>query len=121
MAILGSATFDVLTVDQASLTFQGLDIGTRGANDDPDCDADDVNGDGELDLICRFEDDEEKWMEPGDDDLGTLLGMLLDGATMIAGSEEICLVGKKSSSALGPLWLGLLLPLALLGRKLRKV
>jgi sugar lactone lactonase YvrE len=46
VAILGSATFDAVTVDPASVTFAGA--AARA------CAIGDVNGDGRADLVCHF-------------------------------------------------------------------
>jgi hypothetical protein len=96
IAIYGSDILDVAEIDRETLTFQGLEVNRRGGkNDEPQCSNGDFNGDGNTDLICQFDDDLDKWIPP-ENDIGELLGLLQDGVTMISGSEELCLVGKKS-------------------------
>lgn len=119
VAILGSAGFDVSLIDQSTLIFQGLEVGTRGGTADPDCSPDDVNGDGETDLLCNFQDDLDNWVTPDADNIATLWGSL-DDSTPITGAEEICLVSKKKSKALSPYALLVLVPVALVRRRLRK-
>lgn len=88
VAILGTSSFDVSSVDQSSLSFGGLDVRVRG-NKGPLCALDDTNGDGDFDLVCQFEDNSSYW-ELGQDD-ATLTGALLDG-TSIEGTDTICIV-----------------------------
>lgn len=88
VAILGSESFDVASVDQASLQFGGLAVRIRG-NRHPQCGVEDSNADGHADLVCQFEDDAEMW-EAGEDE-ATLTGNLLDGGA-IRGTDAICLV-----------------------------
>ena len=88
VAMLGSETFDVMAIDQGSLSFGGLDVRVRG-NKGPLCSVDYSDGDAFLDLVCQFEDDATNW-DPGDDD-ATLTGALLDG-TEFEGTDSICVV-----------------------------
>jgi hypothetical protein len=53
------------------------------------CSLDDVNVDGEWDLVCQFEDDSSLW-EQGDGE-ATLTGQLLDSAEF-EGTDSICIV-----------------------------
>ena len=87
VAILGSAELDVANVDQGSLSFGGLEVGVRG-NKFPMCGVEDVNGDGDADLVCQFQDDASAW-SPGNEE-ATLQGQLLD-ETPIKGTDSICL------------------------------
>lgn len=88
VAILGSDSIDVSSIDASSLSFGGLQLRIRG-NNNPQCGIEDANGDGYLDMVCQFEDDPSAW----DDGVGeaSLTGSLVDG-TSIAGSDSICLV-----------------------------
>lgn len=79
VAILGSAHFDVLQIDLDTLSFQGLDVRSRG-NGALSCGVEDVNADGYSDLVCQYTN--------GDTD-GVITGRLLDG-THIAGSDTFC-------------------------------
>jgi hypothetical protein len=94
VALLGSDAFDVSEVDQSSLTFAGLDLGVRG-NGRKSCGEEDVNEDGFVDLVCKFEDDASAWA-PGSS-FATLSGLLNNGDP-ISGSDSLCIVpkGKKS-------------------------
>ena len=88
VAVLGSDTFDVTSIDQATLSFGGLDVRIRGKKG-PLCGLDDTNLDGFYDLVCHFEDNSDYW-EVGNDE-ATLTGELLDG-TEIEGTDSICIV-----------------------------
>lgn len=88
VAVLGSESFDVANIDQATLSFGGADVRVRG-NRGPLCSLEDVNSDGFNDLVCHFEDNSDYW-EPGQDD-ATLTGVMLDG-TRIEGTDSICIV-----------------------------
>jgi len=89
VAILGSATFDVTTVDVTTLAF-GPD-GASPAHDltDPDTydeHLQDVNDDGFLDLVSHYK-QKETGIACGDTD-ATLTGALLDG-TLIEGTDSV--------------------------------
>jgi hypothetical protein len=88
VAILGSDTLDVGSIDQSSLSFGGLQVRVRG-NSNPQCSIDYSNGDAYLDLVCQFADDSSAWVAGADD--ASLMGSLLDG-TRFEGSDTICLV-----------------------------
>ena len=88
VAVLGSETFDVSSIDQTSLSFGGDTVRVRG-NKGPFCGVEDTNADGFNDIVCQFEDNAEYW-EPGQSD-ATLTGSLLDG-TSIEGTDTICIV-----------------------------
>lgn len=88
VAILGSGELNVADVDQSTLSFGGLSVRIRG-NKFPQCNVDDVDGDGLQDLVCHFQDDSSAWVEGGDQ--AALEGALFDG-TRIAGTDSICLV-----------------------------
>jgi hypothetical protein len=87
VAILGSPDLDIAYVDQGTLKFGGLDVGIRG-NGFPMCGAEDVDGDGYVDLVCQFEDDTGAWAPGGEE--ASLTGELLDGSA-IKGTDSICL------------------------------
>ena len=87
VAILGSAEFDVASVDSGTLKFGGLDVGVRG-NKFPMCGMEDVDGDGYLDLVCQFRDESDAWT--AEDEEAALTGELLNG-TPIRGTDSICL------------------------------
>lgn len=89
VAILGSATFDVLNIDTSTLYFAGLEVRVRG-NKGPLCHGESSNGDGFLDLVCQFEDDPSIWV-PDSSANATLTGSLLDG-TKFKGTDSICVV-----------------------------
>ena len=91
VAILGSESLEVDSVDQTTLRFSGLDVRVRG-NGNPSCGMEDTNADGYTDLVCHFEDD-----DPDSWSLGSasaaLSGKLLGGAgTPISGTDSICIV-----------------------------
>ena len=88
VAIFGATDFDVGNIDPDTLLLSALKVRLRG-NKGPLCSIEDVNGDAEPDLVCKFEDDSTNW-EP-DDTTATLTGELLDG-TSIQGSDSICVV-----------------------------
>jgi hypothetical protein len=97
VAILGSETFDVTSVDTASLTFNGAAVQVRGKKDRTMCHYEDVSGDftypegapdGFVDLVCQFEDDPSYWVTGATD--ATLTGTLLDG-TPIEGTDSVCI------------------------------
>lgn len=88
VAVLGSDTFDVTTIDVSSLLFGGLEVRVRGKKG-PLCGLESVNGDAYLDLVCHFEDDADSW-GPGDGE-ATLTGRLFD-LTEFEGTDSICVV-----------------------------
>ena len=89
VAILGSATFDVLDIDDTSLLFDGLKVRVR-ARKGPLCDVEDVSGDLIPDLVCQFEDDPMNWTAALSA-TGTVTGTLLDGPSF-EGTDSICVV-----------------------------
>jgi len=88
VAILGSADFEVAGIDQQSLGFNWLSVREKG-NNMPQCTADDINGDGHLDLLCKFEDDLSVWKEMNGQ--GKVTGELYSGG-LFEGSDNLCLV-----------------------------
>lgn len=85
VAVLGEADLEPGDIDPGSLRLNGLVIAHRG-NGRPQCEAEDVDGDGYDDLVCQFDDDLSRWTGP--DDTATLTGSLVDG-TAIQGSDAI--------------------------------
>lgn len=88
VAILGSETFDVSTIDLDSLLFGGLQVQVRG-NKGPLCSVEFSNDDDYPDLVCHFEDDPSNWVSGSG--TVTLYGTLVDGAPF-EGSDMICIV-----------------------------
>ena len=89
VAILGSATFDVLDIDNTTLLFDGLKVRVR-AKKGPLCNVEDVSGDLIPDLVCPFEDDPMNWIA-AISTTATVTGTLLDG-TSFEGTDSICVV-----------------------------
>jgi hypothetical protein len=88
VAILGDASLDVSTIDQASLKFGGVAVGIRGRKG-PQCGFEYVNADEYLDLVCHFDDDPSNW-SPDDNATASVFGSLFDGR-QIEGFDTICL------------------------------
>jgi len=89
VAILGSEVFDVLNIEQSSLTFGGLTVAMPGKRG-PMCHAEYSNGDEYLDLTCQFESDVENW-SPDSSEQASIEGELIDGRP-ISGTDSICVV-----------------------------
>ena len=92
VAILGSATFDVTTVDQTTLVFEGSAARIKGKSSNIGS-FDDVNADGILDLVVQFP-TATLGLTTSDIE-ATLTGALLDG-TNIEGMDDICIVPASS-------------------------
>ena len=88
VAILGDDSFDVSEVDIGTLNFAGLEVLRRG-NGAAQCSFEELNNDGIVHLVCRFEDVLDAWA-PDDEDTATLTGVLWDG-TEFQGSDFYCL------------------------------
>ena len=94
VAILGSAIFDVTTVDVTTLVFGPDDATPAHDLTDPDVYADhlqDVNLDGFTDLVCHFK-TQELGLVKGSTD-ATLTGDTNDGETF-SGTDFVNIVGK---------------------------
>lgn len=92
VAILGSATFDVNNIDVPTVQFEGVNARTKG-NGDYQCSNQDTNGDGYIDLVCQYpEDDSYLTLQLGDV-IATVTGQLLDG-TPFEGTGDINIVTK---------------------------
>jgi len=100
VAILGSADFDVTTIDVSSLDFGGLDVRVKG-NGSPQCSVKDVSGDftypegapdGYDDLVCQFVDDSSSTWSPHDG-MAAITGYLKAeyGGEFFWGEDEICI------------------------------
>jgi hypothetical protein len=98
VAFLGSADFDVSTIDPTTLTLEGLAVLTK-KNGKPQCSLEDTSGanmpygkpDGYLDLVCKFEDSDID-IAPGNG-YASISGYLYDG-TEITGIDEISVRGS---------------------------
>lgn len=86
VAILGSAEFDVATIDIMTIELDSQPVAVK-AEDKIMCHLDDINSDGVTDLVCQIEDVDLTY-EVGTG-IGLLTGNLLDG-TDIAGDDSIC-------------------------------
>ena len=95
VAILGSATFDVRTVDVGSVALEGMAVRTAGKASKLLASYEDVNGDGFLDLLVHVQ-DQDGTLANGTG-VATLSGTLSDG-TPIVGSDEICIVPPKTGA-----------------------
>jgi len=87
VAILGSDTFDVTTVNPATITLDNQDVKTKG-NGDPQSNIEDVNGDGFDDLVVKIVDTVGVYSVGTG--TATLTGNLFDG-TPIQGTDSICI------------------------------
>jgi hypothetical protein len=91
VAVLGSADFDVSSIDPATLVFAGL-VPRQKKDGRFSCSYEDVNIDGFPDLVCQFEDNSTNWAPDGD--TATLTGETYDGIP-IEGTDSICLVPRS--------------------------
>ena len=96
VAILTTDVFDATDVDPtATLVFgpadgSGMDlmVKTKG-NGEPLCGLDDFDNDGDLDLVCHFED--EEFAFDSDVELARIDGETFDGIP-ITGDDSVCIV-----------------------------
>jgi len=88
VAVLGSSSFPVNKVDQSSLVLDGFTLKVLG-NKAFSCSQQDVNGDGFVDLLCHFVDQNGAWT--GGTGTATLHGKTFDGAPF-SGTDKLCLV-----------------------------
>ena len=89
VAILGSAGFDVTTIDAGSVMLEGLAIKAVGKSNKLLAHYEDVNSDGYDDLVVQIEDDDLIFEEG--DTTATVTGYLNDG-TYFQGSDSISIV-----------------------------
>lgn len=92
VAILGSETFDVTTIDPGSVQLQGLAVRMVGKSDKLLAHIEDVNGDGWDDLVVQIQDGDETFASGSG--TATLSGYLYPefGGTRIEGTDSICVV-----------------------------
>ncbi len=89
VAILSSATFDAMQVNPATVTLAGAKVKLIGKGDKYSCSAEDVNGDGRLDLVCHVV-TAQFLIEPGDSI--AVLEAETFGGTSIRGEDSIQIV-----------------------------
>jgi hypothetical protein len=89
VAILGSAEFDVTTIDAGSVMLQGLAVKAVGKSNKLLAHYEDVDSDGYDDLVVQIEDDDLVFEEG--DTTATVTGNLNNGMP-IQGSDTICIV-----------------------------
>lgn len=92
VAILGSAMFDVSTVNPESLQLEGAAVGLAGKSGRYMCSVQDVNGDGYNDMLCQF-DAQTLDLEVGDA-IAVLTGKT-NGGTPIRGQDVVRVVPNK--------------------------
>ncbi len=91
VAVLGSATFTVLSVNATSLTFgrTGTEASLRFHHGAPQCSLEDVNGDSRTDLICHFQ-TRSTGFQSGDT-VGMLRGQTT-GGVQFSGTDTVRIV-----------------------------
>jgi hypothetical protein len=89
VAILGSATFDVASVDPGTVQLDGLSVRARGKSNKLLAHVEDVNGDGFDDLVVQIEDADGTFSTGSG--IARLTGALFDG-TAFYGTDDICVV-----------------------------
>lgn len=89
VAILGSADFDVTTIDAGSVMLEGLSVKAVGKSNKLLAHYEDVNSDGYNDLVVQIEDTDQVFEEG--DTTATVTGNLNNGMP-IEGSDSICIV-----------------------------
>ena len=88
VAILTTDTFDATDVDPFSVTLDGAGVRVKGNSGNAGS-LQDVDGDGDLDLVVQIEDLDGTY-QPGDT-IATLKGETIDD-TLIEGTDSICIV-----------------------------
>jgi len=95
VAVLSSIDFDAVSIDPESLTFgcTGVEdsLARRGVHGKPNCQVEDVDGDGLLDLVCHFEIVACEFAEG--DTFGVLRGITMNG-TAFEGIDAITITPK---------------------------
>jgi len=89
VAILGSADFDVIAIDPATVTLESLAVRAAGRKGDLQAHIQDVNGDGFDDLVVQIEDVDGAFTDGTG--TATLTGQLFNG-TPFEGTDDICIV-----------------------------
>jgi hypothetical protein len=89
VAVLGSADFSVRQIDPMSVALAALTIKVVGKNEKLLVHYEDVNGDGQEDLVAQVEDMDGVFSVG--DSTATLTGTLYDG-TLIEGTDSLCIV-----------------------------
>ena len=90
VAILAMDTFDAATVDPFSVTLDGAAARVKGQSGNAGS-LEDVDNDGDLDLLVQIEDVAET-CQTGDT-MATLTGVTFDGIT-IHGQDALCIVPR---------------------------
>ncbi len=90
-AILGSAAFDVTTVDPATVQLAGSRITIHKGSGRLPCSIEDVNDDGFSDLLCRFEAEEFSLLGPGSAS-AALDGETADRTAVVHGQDSVHIV-----------------------------
>jgi hypothetical protein len=91
VAILGSADFDVYTIDPGTVQLEGLVVAAKGKSNKLLAAYEDVNGDGYTDLVIKIEDADGTFTQGSG--YATLTGSLSEefGGTPIQGTGDICI------------------------------
>ncbi|MDA3918473.1 MAG: lectin-like protein [Deltaproteobacteria bacterium] len=92
VAIIGSESFDVTTIDPSTCTLEGMNVKMVGKSNKYLSHFEDINHDGYDDLILKIEDSDGNFSEGQAE--ATLTGNLYNeyGGTSIKGSDYICIV-----------------------------
>lgn len=90
VAILGSADFDVSTIDTGTVQLEGLAVAAKGKSNKLLAAYEDVNGDGYMDLVVKIQDVDGTFAKGSG--FATLKGNLYAeyGGTYIEGTGDIC-------------------------------
>ena len=89
VAILGSPTFDVTTVNPYSICLAGADVNLKGKAQTPQASYEDVNGDGFMDLIVQVT---TQSLELSDGDTEAILTGMTDDGIPISGKDLVRIV-----------------------------
>ena len=101
VAVLGAADFDASMIDPATVILHGSGDASPAGGDRPLCHLEDVNGDGEVDLLCQFR-ILDLALRPGEATL-VLEAKTYDGQR-IRGEDRVRVIGRRRpANALRPL------------------